>query len=255
MATLYENMQAVPSQFWGAPVLRWQGPAQRFDGIQKGELYCPGFEGATYSKFINEYCLIGGIVQTPGLILPDGITGSKNRAMDKKKSPGSDGSRLTFHGLDNAEGEMRILIWTPQQYQALLELIALVFPPSQKVTKTTRATQQQEIENPNQSTAFTPFTTKTTVTKKTTLATPQAYDVSHPRFVELNIKAVTFTGITPLVPGPVVNSKIFTFKWLEYLNPGKVTTTKSLSRVEAKGSTLDPSSKPPPGSNPGNTGP
>jgi hypothetical protein len=248
---LYENVQAVPSEFWGAPVLVWDGPGQRFDGIQKGELYCPGYEGATYSKFINDYVLVAG-EPTPGICT---ITGSKSRAIDKKKSAGSDGSRLTFHGIDNAEGELAITIWTPQQYQVIRALLSKWFPPSQKVTKVTKSTTQQAIENPNQSTAFTPFTVKTTVTKKTMLAEPQAFKVAHPRWKEINVTAVIFTGIACSVPGQVNGARTFTVKWTEYLNPGDVVTTKSMTKAVAKDSTLEPAANPPPGSNPGNTGP
>lgn len=247
----YQNVSAVPSTFWGAPVLRYDGNAPRWDGLQPGELYCPGFDGATFSKRVNDFALIGGIAQTPGLCE---ITGNKNRALDKKKAAGGDGSRLTFHGIENAEGEMRITIWTPAQLDAMLALIPLIFPPTQKITTTTKTTEISAVEATQSTVAQTQFQSKTSITKKTQLAIPQAFDVSHPAWTDMAVKSVIFTGTGPRVTSGQ-KQRTFTFKWIEFLQPGKATVTKSVETAQAKTSTLEPSSNPPPGQNPANVGP
>jgi hypothetical protein len=251
MAQAYANVTGLPSTFWGAPVLRWNSNAPRWDGLQSGELYCPGFEGATFSKRVNDYALIGGIAQTPGTCV---VSGNKSRALDKKKASGSDGSRLTFHGIENAEGEMTITIWTPEQLRVMQELIPLIFPPTQKVTKTTKTTEITAIEAVQSTVAATQFQSKISITKKTQLAIPQAFDVSHPYWSDIAVKSVIFTSMAGRVPTGT-NMRAFTFKWIEFLQPGKNTVTKSVDAAQAKTSTLEPSSNPPPGQNPANTAP
>ena len=149
---------------------------------------------------------------------------------------------------------IRDSIWTPAQLDALLDLIPLIFPPTQKITTSTKKTEISAVEATQSTVAATQFQSKTSITKKTQMAIPQAFDVSHPAWTDMRVKSVIFTGIAPRSASGT-KQRTFTFKWIEFLQPGKATVTKSVETAQAKTSTLEPSSNPPPGQNPANTAP
>ena len=110
----YDNVVGLPSDFWGAPVLR--------DG--NGDLYCPGFVGDTLSTFEWDYCVFGGF-PTPGICT---VTSTKAQGVDIKKPAGKDDATQTFHGLHPGEVEIHITIWTPAQLEKLKQLWQKIMP-------------------------------------------------------------------------------------------------------------------------------
>lgn len=214
MASLYQGLSPTAFDFWAQPVFK------RTDGA----LYCPGFTGETYSKSAWDYVVIQGDTQTPGICE---VSCDKSRDVDKKKAAGSNGARLTIHGIEPAIVEIEITIWTPEQLKQLRSLVEAIFPANNKRPKGVSATD--------------PW--------------PPAFDVNHPTFQTHKVKSLVFTKITGPAPGKVTRSKMFKISALEFLPPSKKKATAT--PVKSKGSTLDPdqTTYPTPGSSSKNTGP
>jgi hypothetical protein len=271
----YANAKAVPSKFWGAPVL----------ANDDGTVWCPGYSGDTYSKRLWSYVTIAvpynapSLPQTPGICE---VTCVKMRDVDKKKKKGSDGARITLAGLEPAEVDLKNKIWTPQQLVELDILRDIIFPGPQKVTTTTQdltlhlATTVQPrgvtivddgkggFANRRDFVVATtipsePFKSgkKTTTTKMVT--TPQPFDVLHPVLDREGVNSLIFVRTEGPVPGPERNTMIFTFKAIQHSLPAKgvnSTTTPSGSKSTAPlRSTLEDGVGQPPGNNPENLGP
>src|SRR6516225_3918036 len=118
-----DGFEVVSSTFWGSPVYR---------NKTTGQLFCPGYTGNTFASAITDYVVIGDYT-TPGVCE---VKCDKQREVDKKKIKGADGARITLAGLEPANVDIKIKIWTPQQLLELDKLRAIIFPGRQKVTKT-----------------------------------------------------------------------------------------------------------------------
>lgn len=253
----YQNVAAVAFQFWAKPVLQ----------AQDGSYYCPGFEGATYAK--NEWDkLIISVPYNPPLEEPSTpglceISVTKERTYDKKKAAGSDGARVTVHGIDPAQVEVRVTVWTPEQLRRLKSLWDVLFPGPQKQTKVIK--RQIQIEVPaalaaNVVAPLLPESTQSTVTstkKITQIATPTVpYDVQHPLLDMHKITALLFVSGSGPEPGRVVGSKTFVMRSVEFFKPQRASATGTPNAAVASiGSQLDPGAYPTPGTVGGNTNP
>lgn len=260
----------IATDFWYSPVY----------ADANGDWACPGFTGNTYSPNPWDAVFVAipysGTDQplTPGICE---VLCEKERSFDKKKAKGADGARITVHGIDAAEGEIEIVIWTPQQYRVLMEMWPLLFPPPQKFTTTKTVTTGSTTQvggagfgslaaGNNEPTGFdngqfgpvegtTAQVPQTFQTKR--ISTTQVksesrpFDVSHPKFKLLDIKSVIFVKGSGPDPGPTPFSRVFKIRWVEYYAPGSVdvTTTPAAS----KSSTFEPVGYQTPGSNPSNS--
>jgi hypothetical protein len=223
----YQGVTQEAFSFWAKPVLK----------DSTGKLYCPGFEGATYLQ--NEYdFLVFGTKSDASGYGPQGFSSTtpgkatikitKFRDVDKKKQAGSDGARITVHGVEPAEVDIELLIWTPEQLKALNALWPIIFPRAYK----------DQVD---------------------------AFDVSHPILQLHDVKSLIFTaGSGPDIDKDRVGH--FTMRAVEFLLPKKksVTTLKASkplkTLLDKKGSapasnTSEPSKYPTAGSNSKNTGP
>lgn len=222
----YQNIQAVPSKFWGAPVLRAQGD-QESTGIKAGELYCPGFIGPTFTQNAWDTVQIKipapfmtGVLQQwnadrlPGTSL---VSVKKGRQLDRKKSSGSDGQRLTFTGINNADVEIQVTIWTPQQLEILLALWRVIQPQVGK-------------------------------------GAPSAFDCYHPNLETSGVKSLVFVDSVGFADAPG-RSKTFRIAAVEYFPPGNKRVTSTANKSYSRGSVLDEGAYRPPGKNPSNVGP
>lgn len=185
LVTPYTNVPQVSFDFWAKPVL--------IDS--NGAYYCPGFEGLTYQNNLDSVVTIGGgsspsafagqNFQLPGLCT---VHCTKEYAIDKKKPAGSNGARVTIHGIDAADIEIEVMIWTPEQLRQLRNIWAVIFPGNK--------------------------------------GSQQARDVSHPTFTQHGVKSMIVTRGRGPDRGPVVNSRIFTISGIEFIKPaGSVTFT------------------------------
>lgn len=210
LKTPYQGLNQLPSIFWGSPVLK----------DDKGVKFCPGFLGEAFSKNIWDYVTIefpnsGVPNKTPGIC---NVSVRRGRKVDRKKSSGTDGETITFTGINNAEIEIAVTIWTPEQLDILVDLWKILQPPSGK-------------------------------------GDPQAFDVKHPQFEVNGIKSAVFIDSVGLEQGPVAKSKTFVIKAVEWLPPSKKKATQTPSRAQARGSKLDKPENSQPGKNPAAVGP
>lgn len=207
----YDKLSPVASTFWGTPVLK----------DANGKKYCPGYIGDTFSKNAWDYVVfafldtLGVSDKTPGIC---NVSVRRGRGVDRKKSSGSDGQTLTFTGINNADIEIAITIWTPDQLDVLMAMWKVLQPPSGK-------------------------------------GQPSAFDVSHPQFEINGIRSVVIVDSIGMEPGPAPKSRTFTIKAIEYLPPGPKKATSTPKKAEARGSKLDTPETQQPGKNPKATGP
>jgi hypothetical protein len=209
---------ALPSQFWGTPVFKAQSDGYM---VKKGELYCPGFIGNTFSDNAWDYVEIsyletlGVSGKTPGIC---NVSVRRGRKIDRKKSSGTDGETITFTGISNAEIEIAITIWTPEQLDVLTKMWAVLQPAAGKKN-------------------------------------PGAWDVSHPQFGVNQVKSAMFVDSVGLENGSEKKTKTFVIKAIEYLPAGKKATVTP-KKAQARDNTLQGSKEnEQPGKNPKAVGP
>jgi len=172
----------VSFQFWSQPVYK----------NADGTYWAPGFDGPTYASSAWDYVYIGlpmsGTPLTPGIAR---VRVNKARNFDKKKAAGSDGARVTFHGVDPAQVDIEITIWTPEQLRQLSLMWPVLFPQAYK-------------------------------------GTPPAFSVQHPAFTSglHAIKSLQFISMEGPDIGHDRTGK-FTLRAIEYLQPGKANATNT----------------------------
>jgi len=201
--------------FWRQPVYQ----------LQDGSYWHPGHDGPTYLVDIDSpwsYLYLGipsTQPYTPGRAT---VHVTKFRDVDKKKAAGLDGGRFTIHGVEPCLVEIDLLIWTPEQYRALLALWPTLFPQAYK-------------------------------------GAPPAYDAQHPLLAFHGVKALQFVkGEGPEIDNQARGT--FRMSAWEFLKPGKKNVAKT--NVQAIGSLLDAGATQTtaagfalPGSDPANLGP
>jgi hypothetical protein len=249
-----------------------------------GSLVSPGFTGNLYASNVWDFVDFAG-ERTPGLAE---VTVDKERGLDEKKSPGSDGATLTLHGSNPAKIEIKLTIWTPEQLRRLNELWPILLTPPYKlghttvsafsnpapssVTNTTtgststipsavtgnsrqnpRATTVVNATAGNVSTISVPVVQTKTV--RLAIKVPVTFVVTHPMFRLHRIAKVQIIGGRGPEPGPIVRSRVFTIRAVEYLPSSSKNTTRTDD--SPIGSAFEPGANdyPAPGSNPSNTGP
>ena len=113
--------------FWRQPVYQLSG------GPQDGQYWTPGCDGPTYANSPWDYVYIGlptiGSSITPGIAK---VRVDKFRDVDKKKPSGSDGARITIHGVEPAKVEIDLTIWTPEQLRQWSVMWPYLFPVAYK---------------------------------------------------------------------------------------------------------------------------
>ncbi len=207
------------SNFWGSPVFE-----AKQDGyfVKKGELYCPGYIGNTFSKNKWDYVTIAlrsgpGTPQvTPGIC---NVSVRRGRKVDRKKSQGSDGETLTFTGISNADIEISITIWTPEQLKVMQKLWSIIQPAVGK-------------------------------------GKPVAFSISHPQLQYSQVQSCVFVDSTGLESSGTSKTRTVTIKAIEYFPP-KDKSVNTITKVEPLDSTLQDSSNEheQPGKVSGNVGP
>lgn len=242
--------------FWYQPVY------QNADG----SLYTPGCTGPTIADSLFDKVFFASL-PTPGLAEVDA---KRERKCDTKDTPGVDGATTTIHGLKPADIIIKLLIWTPDQYRALRELWPLIMTPPYKTATTTK----EQFINPLSPSTIGPPTTVGTVTvtnstgtninfqqvpvvatKKVKIKSKVAvtFDVSHPKFKDMGIKAMQIIGGWGPDIAPIPGARIFTIKGIEYMPKGTAVTTQT--NVKPLGSLYDPGAYQAPDKNVANLGP
>lgn len=197
--------------FWRQPVYQ----------LSDGTYFTPGCDGATYATSAWDKVYIGlptsGQPYTPGIAK---VRVEKFRDVDKKKSAGSDGARITIHGVEPAQVEIELMIWTPEQFRQLTTLWSALFPAAYK-------------------------------------GAPPAYSVQHPAFTSglYSISTLQFVKLE----GPDISPDgraLFRLKAWEFLKPGtQSATVTAAAPLPTLYDQTNSSTVASPGSNSANKGP
>lgn len=146
----------------------------------------PGYNGAIYADNPWDVVTIGGAM-LPGRCE---VRASPRKKRDKKSPAGKDGATSTVHGQDTVEVDISVLIWMPQQWTRLYQILQVIWQPAQK-------------------------------------GPAKAYAIYHPALEALNIRSVQVLGVGTPVKGEVHGSKVFQIKCEQYEPPGKVVATST----------------------------
>lgn len=250
-------LTSVAFDFWYQPVYR----------LQDGTYFCTGCTGPTIATSLFDKVFFG-TVPTPGVAEVDA---KRERKCDTKDSAGVDGGTTTIHGIKPAEITIKLLIWTPEQYRALRELWPLLMtPPYKTVTKKAQSVFINPLSPSSAGEPTTVGTVRATSTTGTNINFTQVpvvatkdvvkkakiavtFDVSHPKFKDMGIKAMQITGGWGPDISPIAGARIFTIKGIEYLPKGTSVTTQT--DVKPMGSLYDPGAYQAPDKNPDNLRP
>jgi hypothetical protein len=210
----YQNLTQVSFDFWAKPVF------QNSDGTY----WTPGCDGATYMSNPDSIITIGGgsvpsvaagqVFALPGLCTVHCHT---EYAVDKKKPIGSNGERVTLHGVNATDIDIEVMIWTPEQLRQLRNIVNIIFPGNK--------------------------------------GNQQARDVSHPTFTTHGVKSMIVLGIDGPNKGPVVNSRVFNIRGISFAKPNTTNVTTTPVGAKPLATVYDPTNYPTPGSNSAHTGP
>lgn len=210
----------VSFQFWRQPVFQYTD----------GTYYTPGVDGPTYATSPWDkleidatvpppYVASGSKFSTPGICK---VRVTKYRDVDKKKSAGSDGARVTIHGMEPAQLEIELMIWTPEQLRQLAAMWPVLSPAAYK-------------------------------------GSPAAYDVRHPALSGglHSVSSVQFVSLD----GPEIDSRgvgTFRMKAWEFLKPGNPNVSVTKTAAAPTPTLYDTTNSPAistPGSSSANTAP
>lgn len=210
----------VSFQFWRQPVFQ----------LSDGTYFTPGCDGPTYASnpwdkveidatVPPPFVASGSKLSTPGIAK---VRVTKFRDVDKKKPAGSDGARITIHGLEPAQIEIELQIWTPEQLRQLAAMWPVLSPAAYK-------------------------------------GSPAAYDVRHPAFTGglHSISSVQFVSLE----GPEIDNRgvgVFRMKAWEFLKPGNPSVSVTKTAAAPAPTLYDTTNSPTvstPGSSSANTGP
>lgn len=220
---------AVAFDFWYQPV--FQNP--------DGSLFCDGCTGPTIAPSIWDKVFFAS-VPTPGVAEVDA---KRERKVDEKDAPGSDGATVTIHGVKPADITIKLLIWTPDQKKAMDELLPLIMTPPYKTVTTSKTLHPIGPTSVTTVNAFAGQAHINTIPKAPTTITTKSkvavtFDVSHPKFKGMGIKAVQIVGLWGPDMAPVPGARVWTIKAIEYLPKGK--TVATTTDVKPLGSLYDP---------------
>lgn len=181
-----------------------------------GIVFPPGATGNTYADeaSVDDYVQFGLPLQnprTPGVC--EVTVEDKEQKVDEKKASGATGGRLTTHGIKPGKVQIKVLIWTKAQDEALFALKRELTPDENK----------KDIP---------------------------VVDVSHPVFTMHRIRAIQVLGWKGPSKGPHPQSWFWTIDAREYLPLGKKNVVKT-DEAPKSGTTLDKEAHPTPeGANP-----
>jgi len=201
---------SVPTPTSGPPISFWDYTLSDAEG----NFFAPGYTVYPPKSGWNAWDVIYlGSQQLPGIVE---VSVRKLRDIDKKKAAGQNGATLTLHGFDPAEGDIKVTIWTPQQFIDLQTMLRAILIPSGK-------------------------------------SQPDPLDVTHPKFQTAGVTSVVPVGIDSIDKGSVQGTMTLTLKVVEYIARSKTKAVKTVTKPI--GSNLDPPAPALPGANHQGTGP
>lgn len=143
-------------------------------GAAEGEIYAPG----TYDTVWLAGEALPGVCKAHG---------QPTLGIDKKASKGRDGLVFSVNGYVPGPIEIECMMWTPEQWSKLQELMPLIW------------------RKPNAGSV-----------KGSALA----ISISYPPFDLLGISQIIIVGVSPPEKGPIAQSMVIKFKALEFVPPG-----------------------------------
>lgn len=231
-----------------------------------GTWQSPGYIGNTFYNNPWSTFFLNGLddaSQCPGLV---DVRITRQRAIDKKKPAGSDVGTVTIHGINPAEFDIDVLIWTPDQWVAFKTWLST--PRSRTSTKTV-TTQVPSKSKPGSTTTVigtktdangnrAPITqtipqsnttnqTKTVSTSVNVPFLPKAgknppvpWNCYHPVLSLHGIGQLVIIGMTGPHKHSITRSKIITLKCVEWAVPATGKKNVTNTDTSSHGNVLDP---------------
>lgn len=173
--------------------------------------------GAVFSSDPWDLVIIGG-AKLPGIAKVKGIA---QLELDKKKTKGTNGVRLTVTGYQPGPFEVSVSIWTDEQWNVMQDWISEFWIEPRKARPEFTTTTKRTGVNPDGTPKFAKVTTKNRA--------PQvAVDISHPALEAIGIVSCVIQGISiPEDEGSNGDIKVVKIKLVESVEPTGKTITKS----------------------------
>lgn len=177
-----------------------------------------GYFGDTYSANPWNYCTIAG-QKTPGIAE---VQVTPKLKLDQKKANGRHGSTHTKTGYDDAEVDIKIYMWTPEQWAVYEQhIVPIIWPPAKP--------DAQEAQQSNNK------------TKKRETAFDGALSFVHPNAALYRVSAVVVTSPSGREPGRVVGEGMVRIKAKQWQAPS--TKKKPVTKTVKKGYDVTPEYK------------
>jgi hypothetical protein len=191
-----------------------------------------GFEGELYASNPWDTVTLGG-KQLPGLCE---VRGLPRLQLDRQKVNGQDGATLIERGYLPGPIEIKVTIWTPEQWEVMQDVISAIWRKPGKIATTQKKVSQSQIK------------------KEAKVAEQAALDIDYPGAAMLRIKSVVVDGLSMPEPGSGEQVRVISIKCVEYVptqptvatkkvkGAARVTVVKELRRPE-KNNPRNPPSK------------
>lgn len=185
--------------------------AQPFWAPYKDENGAPlGYEGPLYSDNPWEYVVIGDM-KTPGLAK---VRAAPAFSVDIQKASGRDASNVILRGYRPGEVEIEVMVWTPDQWERLQEIIQTVWRKPNKTGKL-------DLPKTGKGASDAAKREEAAAIRAGAKSVQQAaLTISHPAVSPFGISHVTVVGFVPIEDGPEAQTKVMRIRCIEYVPPG-----------------------------------
>lgn len=139
-----------------------------------------GTSGPVYSDTGYDLALFGS-TQVPGVVE---VSVTAERGLDEQKAAGRHGATLIFRGRKPVRAEMRVRLWTPEQWTAMQTLLGEIYPQGGT-------------------------------------GTPKAFDVTHPALALLKVGQMAVVSVSAPKPTGTPGEREIVIQLVEYTAPAK----------------------------------
>ncbi len=169
--------------------------------------FTSGYEGPLYAPNVwDQVKLDIPFITIPGTCE---VSAKPSKKCDKKKSAGTHGATKTTTGYDPAKVEIRVHIWTPEQYEAWQELLRRIWPRVGKVID------PDILKARGDAVAKLPAAAQKAIKQAAQKETP-VLPIYHPALSDLGITAIQVMGIGTPQRGGCSGEKIFLIEGEEF---------------------------------------
>jgi len=166
-----------------------------------------GYFGPIYPVNPVDLCILGG-EKLPGICT---VKALPSQEISREQVPGRDGATILWKGYVPGPIDLQCLMWLKAQWDLMQVVLGKIWQKPGKELAGKGFTKKQKAK---------------LLDKQAEVAERAAMDIAHPYLQVLCITRVILVGVSLPEDGPAPQSRIISFKLLEYVPPGKKTALK-----------------------------